>query len=201
MSRRPQPSAPVTPPPASRHGRPRGGAASVRRFSVPGALEVMEGRVLPSGATITVNNPNDDGSSSVLSLRQAIDLANGTLPLASLAVAQANQVSGLSIGANPVIVFDPGLAGTTITLVGSELPAVTADLTIDGSGAPSLAVSGGGLSRVPEVAAGARAGVSSLTLEDGTGRPSSDAPAGSGGVILNAGTLTLTATTVTASAH
>ena len=59
-------------------------------------------RTLLSGATITVNNPTDVISPNLLSLRQAIELVDGTLPYSSLTAAQAGQVSGPTIGPDPV---------------------------------------------------------------------------------------------------
>lgn len=63
--------------------------------------------------------------------------------------------------------FDPALAGQTITLA-SEL-AVARDVTVDGSGAPGLRLSGAGQSRVMIVDAGASATVRDLTIGDGYG--------------------------------
>jgi beta-glucanase (GH16 family) len=63
--------------------------------------------------------------------------------------------------------FAPALSGQTI-MVGSELT-VTRDLTVDGAGAPGLALSGGDAQRILVVNAGAAATVRDLTLRDGYG--------------------------------
>ncbi len=94
--------------------------------------EILEARQLL--ATITVNTTGDaDGAdgSNTLSLRQAIEIANGTLPVASLTSAQAAQVSGpLSIP--DTIDFDiPGTGPFTITPA-TELPTITVPVFIDG---------------------------------------------------------------------
>jgi fibronectin-binding autotransporter adhesin len=88
--------------------------------------------------------------------------------------------------------------GVVIVLDGSlEL---ATDVTIDGSGSPGLAVSGGGAVSVFNVDAGVTASISNMTIENGT--PSADEitdRGGSfGGGIYNLGTLTLTACTITA---
>jgi predicted outer membrane repeat protein len=77
-------------------------------------VEVLEGRRLP--ATVTVANTADSGDGS---LRTAIMQADP----------------------GDTIVFDPNLAGQTITLTSSPLT-VNKDLTIHGLGADQLAVSG-----------------------------------------------------------
>jgi beta-glucanase (GH16 family) len=81
-----------------------------------------------------------------------------------------------------VVRFDPALAGQTIT-VGGELT-VERDLTLEGAGAPGLALSGGDARRVLVVNAGAAASVRDLTIRDGYG-------ADLGGAMIVNGQLTL----------
>ena len=135
--------------------------------------------------TYTVVNANDAGAGS---LRQAILDAEGD-PAAD------------------VIAFDAALAGQTIALTSGEL-VITRDLTIDGSGAPGLTVSGGwdGVnassvgSRVFHLTAGSTptVDVSDLHLTRGNAGPNSGgsnagAPGDNGGAIyMEGGTLTLT---------
>ena len=78
-------------------------------------------------ATFTVTNTNDSGAGS---LRQAILDANAA-------------------GGADVIVFSLS-ANSTITLA-SDLPKITQDLTIDGSGASGLSVHGADLYRITDV--------------------------------------------------
>jgi len=74
-------------------------------------VEVLEGRQLMS--TITVNTTADDTSpDTTLSLREAIEVSNGTLPVSSLSTQEQAQVSG-PIGSTNTIDFnipktDPG---------------------------------------------------------------------------------------------
>jgi hypothetical protein len=83
--------------------------------------------------------------------------------------------------------FQPGLSGT-ITLTGGEL-ALTKDLTIAGPGANVITVSGNNASRVFEIAGSVTGAISGLTIADGR-------IFGSGGGILNNGTLTVTNSTI-----
>jgi hypothetical protein len=120
-------------------------------------LEALEDRCLPS--VLTVTNLADSGLGS---LRDAIARASNF----------------------DTVTFDPSLRGGTITLTSGEL-LLNKNLSIEGPGADSLAVSGGGASRVFEVQQGWSVSLSGLTIADGrvTGA------AGFGGAVLNAGTL------------
>jgi hypothetical protein len=108
---------------------------------------------------VTVVNTNDSGPGS---LRNAIDV----------------------VAPGGTITFDPSLAGGTIALTSGPLWIAGKDVTIDGSGAPGLTVSGGGVDRVLIVEPGATANVGYLTLADGYGWHLA-------GGILNNGTLNL----------
>src|SRR5262249_1600380 len=110
--------------------------------------------------TDDVTGPEPSG---VISLRDAINLANA--------------------GASSSIVFDPSLAGDTITLAGSELPVITHDVEIDGLGETQLAISGDHLSRIFEIAPGATLTIIGLTIENGS--------ASEGGAIENHGNTNL----------
>lgn len=127
------------------------------------ALDPLEGREVP--ATLVVTTAADTGSGS---LRAQIAAAHSS---------------------GDTIVFDPALAGQTITLATGEL-AVNKSLTIRGLGASKLTVSGNDLSRVFNVGAGQRVTITDLTVSHGK--------AESGGGILNAGILTLRADVLTA---
>jgi hypothetical protein len=83
--------------------------------------------------------------------------------------------------------FQSGLTGT-IPLTSGEL-AISKDLTIAGPGASVITVSGNQASRVFDIAAAVNASISGLTIADGFA-------SSFGGGILNAGTLTLTASTL-----
>ena len=81
------------------------------------------------------------------------------------------------------ITFDPGLAGGTLALTSGQL-VVDRSVTVDGSAAPGLVISGNLTSRVIEVAGGATLRINDLTIADGAGAPQ-------GGGILNRGRLDL----------
>ena len=112
------------------------------------------------GGPIYVLNSNDSGDDS---LRSAIETA--------------------ALYPNSKVVFDPSLAGRTITLLSEIL--LTSNVVIDGSGVPGLIISGGGTNRAFEVAAGVSVTLKDITIEDGS--------ADNGGAVLNSGTLTLDA--------
>src|SRR5262249_24339552 len=116
-------------------------------------LEALEDRSVPS--VLTVTSLADSGHGS---LRDAIAGA----------------------GNLDTITFDPSLRRGTITLTSGEL-LLNKNLSIEGPGADSLTVSGGGASRVFEVPQGWSVSLSGLTVADGrvTGA------AGFGGAVLN----------------
>ena len=84
------------------------------------------------------------------------------------------------------VVFDPSLAGETITLLSPIV--LSTDVVIDGSGAPGMIISGGGTSGVFEVDPGVTVTLIDVTIENGN--------AAEGGAIDNNGTLTLNASTI-----
>ncbi|MBD2678252.1 MULTISPECIES: choice-of-anchor Q domain-containing protein [Nostoc] len=122
-------------------------------------------------STFTVSNTQDSGSGS---LRQAIS--------------QANTSAGLDI-----INFDGLFAddiADLITLGGSSL-VITDDLSIKGTGADLLTVSGNNASRVFEIGSGVTVEIEGLTIDNGN--------SGEGGGIYNSGSLTLSNSTVSGS--
>ncbi len=140
-------------------------------------LEQVEGRILLSGNTYTVTSLSYFGGGSGLSgdSRYAITPAD-TVPGSTIKFA----VTG------------------TIQLT-SQLPLITANMTIDGPGAASLSVKGGGASSdfpVMVVKPGVTAKISGLTITGGNVSKSGDDPYTDGGGIVNYGTLTLTNSTV-----
>jgi hypothetical protein len=129
-------------------------------------LEALEDRSVPS----TVMNLNDSGPDS---LRQAI----------------------LDTPAGGTVDFQSGLTGT-IPLTSGEL-AISKDLTIAGPGASVITVSGNQVSRVFDIAAAVNAAISGLTIADGFNTNfGGGAMNVFGGGIMNAGTLTLAASTL-----
>ena len=137
-------------------------------FRLPGNTPVPvlfdQVRVQPNCSyAVTVTNTADSGSGS---LRQAINDA--------------------CFGG--AIRFDPSLAGQTIGLTSTELT-IDKPLTIDGAGAPGLAISGSGMLRPFVINATIPATIRNLTITNGYGWELA-------GGILNNGTLTLDHTTV-----
>jgi hypothetical protein len=140
---------------------------------------MLEGRRVLSTLTVTS------------SLDSNVFPGDGTLR-GEIAVAQSGDT----------IVFAPSLDYQTLTLGGDQLE-IYKNLTIQGPGAALLAISGGWHSRVFQVDAGVNVTISGLTVEEGAGNlgpgSNSEPPLydGDGGGILNLGTLTLSACTVT----
>jgi parallel beta-helix repeat protein len=97
-------------------------------------LERLERRWLP--ATLTVNTAADeDGVGSMLSLREAIEVSNGTLAISALSPEQQAQISGPLANPN-TIAFNIGSGGPQTLGLLSALPAITSPLTIDGTTQP-----------------------------------------------------------------
>jgi hypothetical protein len=99
-------------------------------------LEVLEDRQLL--ATITVNTTADDSNpDTTLSLRQAIEVSDGTLAISSLSTQEQAQVSG-AVGASNTIGFnipttDPGYnqaTGAWTITVKSALPSISTNAAI-----------------------------------------------------------------------
>jgi beta-glucanase (GH16 family) len=120
----------------------------------------------PPPTELTVTNLDDSGSGS---LREALGL----------------------IADDGTITFDPSLAGGTMTLTSGQL-AIDSSVTVDGPDAPldPVTISGGGNSRVVQVAAGAVVAMNDLVIRDGAAAPQ-------GGGILNFGDLSLDRVVVT----
>lgn len=95
-------------------------------------VELLEPRALL--ATLIVNTAADENSQAdnSLSLREAIQVANGTLPIASLSAGERSQISGsLTFPAPNNILFNiPGVGIQTIS-VASPLPAIVRPVNID----------------------------------------------------------------------
>ena len=96
-------------------------------------FEPLEARELLATLLVTTTADTNDPTGANLSLRLAIEVANGTLPISSLSPAMQTQVVGPLTFPNPnAIDFSlPGAAPQTISVV-SALPAITAPLSIDG---------------------------------------------------------------------
>src|SRR5262249_46719893 len=126
-----------------------------------------------SAATFIVTNPSDNGG-----VNPPPGAGTGTL---RQAIVDANAMAGAD-----TINFAAVVTGT-ITL-GSALPQITQDVTINGPGAGVLTVSGANLYQVFNIASGVTASISGLKIANGA--------AGPGAGIFNAGAMTITNTTL-----
>lgn len=144
-----------------------------------GSVDALEPRALL--ATITVTSLADSTAvDGEVTLREAINAANSDTSVDG---------STAGFGADQ-IVFDAGLSGT-ITLNGSQLPAVTEDLMITGPAVGTLTIDGNLQSRVLEISPGVTAEVSGLTITRGNAN-GANAPGNTGGGIYSRNaTLTL----------
>ena len=139
-------------------------------------------------ANITVDTTDDElNSDGDCSLREAIQSANSN-----------TSVDNCTTGSGTDTIAVP--AGTyTLSIVGTGEDAnaigdldITSPLTINGAGAVSTIIDGGGIDRVIEVRPGATVGINAVTIQNGNPGPGFGAAG-----ILNSGTLTLTNSTVT----
>jgi hypothetical protein len=115
------------------------------------------------GAIITVNWDADTiGRDSVMTLREAIHIANGTLAVSSLTAQEKTQVSGTpAAGGLDEIRFNIGPSRGKMIVLGSALPKITEPVTIDGTTQP-------GFSRVPRIILnGSQFGGDGLTITAG----------------------------------
>jgi uncharacterized repeat protein (TIGR01451 family) len=96
---------------------------------------MLEGRRLL--ATIIVNTAADENSQTdaTLSLREAIEISNGTLAVSALSQAEQAQVSGALSSPNTIDFNIPGTGPFTIAPA-TPLPTVTAPVIIDGYSQP-----------------------------------------------------------------
>jgi len=146
------------------------GAAMKRRLMMMVMMLGLLGgaMVAAQAATYTVTNTNDSGAGS---LRQAISDANGS-----------SESDTINISVTGTIM----LGGTELTIANNGA------LTINGLGASQLTVSGNDASRVFNIASGANATISGLTISRGN----SGSSFGGGGIFNNGGTVNLTNSTV-----
>jgi CSLREA domain-containing protein len=99
---------------------------------------------LADAATITVET-NDDVSAADCTLRDAINAAND------------NAVSGACVAGDPsptVDRIDFGLPGASTITLGSTLPAIAGEVSVDGPGASQLEISGNAAVQVLIVSSG-----------------------------------------------
>jgi CSLREA domain-containing protein len=130
----------------------------------------------PIGVNTTADELNTDGDCS---LREAVEAANTNAVVDACAAGEAG----------PTVVDEISFSVTGTITLGSTLPTIADDLTIDGPAAPGITISGNDSVRVLVVGTGETLELKELTVADG--RAGFD-----GGGIVNAGTLTVTDSTI-----
>jgi hypothetical protein len=106
-------------------------------------LELLEGRQLMTGMILTVNTTSDSSSAAGLTLREAIQVSNGTLAVSALNSSAQQQVQTVKTLSQNQITFNiPETEGTKVDSEGSDyyyeidlstaLPAVSKSVLIDG---------------------------------------------------------------------
>jgi hypothetical protein len=146
----------------------------IRRF----AFDFLEERQLL--ATITVNTAHDTNSAgTTLSLRQAIEISNGTLAISSLTSSQQGLVSGALSTPNTIDFNIPSSQGPIYDIaLSSALPAITSPVILNGYSQPGASANTNG----PGLADNAV-----LNIEiDGT-----NAGSGANGLVITAGASTI----------
>ncbi|MEM6432698.1 MAG: OmpA family protein [Cyanobacteria bacterium P01_D01_bin.115] len=111
------------------------------------AAQAQDSTQPPTGFDITVNSAADGApiADDALTLREAIAIANGTLPVTALSTLEQAQVTP---AAESRIAFDLPADDTTILLTGLLPPLVAPGLTIDGTTQPGY---GEALPYLPEI--------------------------------------------------
>jgi hypothetical protein len=105
-----------------------------------------------------------------------------------------------TLGGPDFILFDPSLAGKTITLTGGEI-VLNTDLTIDATALPGgVTLDGNAATRILRVASGVTCTFTALTLANGKAANTGSPLFGNGGGIHNSGTLTVNRCTLTGNA-
>ena len=186
-----------------------------------GKVDIARYESRSSTVGLTVNSPADETTdSSTLSLRQAIDLANGTLSFASLTTQEGlglvrQQITN-QVNPSPfTITFDSKLDGHTLTLstvgdssVGPSAFLVNNGVLIQGpSGNSGITLSAAGTTmRLFDVTGAGNLTLENLTLANGVARGfaggsstggAGGGSAGLGGAIFNQGSLTILDSTLT----
>jgi len=107
--------------------------------------------VTPARLRIVVNSDRDSvQADGALTLREAIELVNGTLSVDRLSEAEKSQVS-IATGATSEIAFQL-LAGQTVIRVSQRLPDITAPVLIDGTTQTGYAANTRAIAELPLVA-------------------------------------------------
>jgi hypothetical protein len=150
----------------------------------PISLQPLENRTLL--AAMTVNSLADtDARDNVLTLREAVAVSEGTLPVALLTTPELAQVRGpVGLPGDDFVEFAPDLFDTPRTLTLGSTLFVTDVLRIIGPGRNLLTISGGDKTRLFFIDQSSRAAqlhLSNVTLSNGYARGGDGGVGGGGG--------------------
>ena len=162
------------------------------------AFERLEDRTLL--ATFTVNSLADNNTlDTVLTLREAMGLINGTINPGFISAQEAAQINfAQPIGTNDTIQFDPSIAGGTINLNGTALPDVSSSVAINGDPTLTAAstsinpitINGGNTSGIFTASGAANLALGALNLTGGS------SPRGGAVFSTSTGGLSITLSTI-----
>jgi hypothetical protein len=168
----------------------RGRTAARRTLRPPRPrLEWLEDRTAPATLLVGSAADSNDRSDGLLSLREAVMLHAGSLAYGALSPQeQAYVTQPETLGGNDTIQFASALNGQAIVL-GSALPDLSGELSIQGPAQGSLTVRRDGGTTTPQfsvfkVAAGATVGLSGLTISGGASDGGGGIYAGQGSTLM-----------------
>ncbi len=128
--------------------RPRYSNCLRRGNSRAPSVEPLERRCLPA-TILTVDTTSDAAGTLFLTLRDAIEIVDGTLSVSSLSQKQQEQISGSALGSSSTIDFDipssdPGFTNGVWTIAPfGALPIITSPVTVNGYSQPGSTVNTG----------------------------------------------------------
>jgi CSLREA domain-containing protein len=115
------------------------GAPGRRRASRPLAIEPLEGRRLLAALVVNTTADENDPANGTLSLREAIEISNGTLAISSLSAQEQSLVLGALSSPNEIDFAIPNPANTLQTIfLTTPLPAISSPLNINGETEPGF---------------------------------------------------------------
>jgi predicted outer membrane repeat protein len=173
-------------------------ATDLATASITGTQASITVNPAPAGPVLLVNSTADNTTAdNFLTLREAIEVVNGTLGRA-LTPAEQAQITG-TLGPNDAIQFNLPAGPQTITLTAGAL-SITQPVAINGPGASNLTINGNNADRVFIVGynysqnLSLNVSINGLTITGGSATVSGK---NYGGGLLNFGTLTLNNDTFT----
>lgn len=166
----------------------------MRLLGLVGAVALLLFVGAADAATLTVNSTTD-----VVDINPGNGVcadATGACTLRA-AVMEANALGGADTITLPAGTYTLTIPGTGENAAVTGDLDITGNLTINGAGAASTIIDGGGLDRVLEIRPGATAHINAVTIRNGNAAAAGGGIGAAGGGLLNfAGTLTLTNTIV-----